>query len=209
MPMDAERFVERAFQVLFERAADAGDRAGGKPPVARPRPSIRGRAGAHLLRGHPRALGAREGAGPSRPRARRVHMASGRCGRPSPRRSRDPGPDRHEPAVHGAQRLGAEERFLGELAIVRDAIGERFAGTWLRSERHQREWHFVVVDPTPEEVELVADGKLESHRQRRARSPRNAGHASTRYSVKKGHQMKSLVTAMTSVFGGQTPTAIR
>jgi len=27
MPMDAERFVERAFQVLFERAADAGDRA--------------------------------------------------------------------------------------------------------------------------------------------------------------------------------------
>jgi hypothetical protein len=27
MPIDAERFVERAFQVLFERAADAGDRA--------------------------------------------------------------------------------------------------------------------------------------------------------------------------------------
>lgn len=52
-------------------------------------------------------------------------------------------------------------------------------------------------------------GKLESHRQRRARSPRNAGHASMRYSVKKGHQMKSLVTAMTSVFGGQAPTAIR
>jgi hypothetical protein len=51
----------------------------------------------------------------------------------------------------------AEERFLGEHAKVREALGERFAGTWLRWEGHQREWHVAVVDPTPDDVELVAD----------------------------------------------------
>lgn len=51
----------------------------------------------------------------------------------------------------------AQERFLEEQPRVREALGERFAGTWIRWERHRREWHVAVVDPSLNDVELVAD----------------------------------------------------
>jgi hypothetical protein len=158
MPIDAERFVERAFQVLFERAADAGDRA--RREAARgPSPDQAFEDGRVLtfyevireLWGLAKELGLHDrGLGASTWHPDDVGVL---------RRDDPETQDRIDTSLQFMARSDweAEERFLGELAIVRDAIGERFAGTWLRWERHQREWHVALVDPTPEEVELVAD----------------------------------------------------
>jgi len=158
MPTDADRFVERAFQVLFERAADAGDRA--RREAARgPSPDLALEDGRVLtfyevireLWGLAKELGLHDrGLGAPKWHPDDVGVLR-----------------RDDPETQGRIRTSlqfmarsdweAQERFLGEHANVREALGERFAGTWLRWEQHQREWHVAVVDPTPDDVELVAD----------------------------------------------------
>jgi hypothetical protein len=158
MATDAEQFVERAFQVLFERAADAGDRA--RREAARgPSPDQAFEDGRVLtfyevireLWGLAKELGLHErGVGAPDWHPDDVGML---------RREDPETQERIRTNLQFAARSdwGAQERFLEEQPRVREALGDRFAGTWIRWERHQREWHVAVVDPTPGDVERVAD----------------------------------------------------
>jgi hypothetical protein len=158
MQTDTERFVERAFQTLFQRAADAGDRArreaarGASPDQAFEDGRvltfyevIRELWGlASQLGLHARGLGAPE-----------WHPDDvGVLQREDPKTQ-----DRIDTSLQFMARSDweADERLLGEQSGVREALGERFAGMRIRWERHQREWHVAVVDPTPDDIELVAD----------------------------------------------------
>jgi hypothetical protein len=157
MATDAEQFVGRAFQVLFERAADAGDRA--RREAARGSPDQAFEDGRVLafyevireLWGVARELGLHErGLG-----APEWHPDDvGVLGRDDPETQ-----ERIRTNLQFMARSDweAQARFLEEQARVRDVLGERFAGMWIRWERRQREWHVAVVDPSPDDVELVAD----------------------------------------------------
>jgi hypothetical protein len=158
MQTDTERFVERAFQTLFERAADAGDRArreaarGASPDqafedgrvltfyeVIRELWSL-----ARELGLHGRGLGAPE-----------WHPDDVGVLRPEDPETQD----RIDTTLQFMARSDweAQERLLAEQSGVREALGERFAGMWIRWERHRREWHIAVVEPMPDDIEFVAN----------------------------------------------------
>ena len=158
MATDAERFVKRAFQVLFQRAADAGDRA--RREAARGVSSDQAFEDGRVLTFYEvirelwmlaRELGLHE-RGLAAPEWHPDDVGVLRRDDPETQ-------ERIRTSLQFMARSDweAQARFLEQQPRVRDALGKRFAGAWMRWGRHQREWHVAVVDPSPDDVELVAD----------------------------------------------------
>lgn len=159
MSTGAEQFIDRAFRKLFQRAADAGDRArressrGASPDqafedgrllafyeVIRELWFLAGQLGLHE-----QGLGAPEWHPDDVSVLERLDPET---------------QDRIETVLQFAPRsdLEAEDKLHHEIPGIRDALGDRFVGMWLQWARDQREWHVAVVNPTPEDVSAVAAG---------------------------------------------------
>jgi hypothetical protein len=156
MPTDVERFVERAFHLLFERAADAGDRAR--------REAARGASSDQAFEDG-RALTFYEVMRELWTLARELGLHERGLGAPQWHPDdvgvlRRDDPETQERIRTSLQFMArsdweAQARFLQEQGDLRGALGDRLAGTWIRWERHRRQWHVAVAAPTPEDVELV------------------------------------------------------
>jgi hypothetical protein len=152
----SDRFVQQAFDRLFERASDAADRArkeehGGEPEdrafedgrvltfyqVIRELWLIARETGLH-----DRGLGAPD-----------WHPDD-----VSLLRREDPeGRERIRSSLQFASRSDweAQNRLHTETDGIREGLGPRFAGMWIDRARRRRELHVSVLDPAPDDVVLV------------------------------------------------------
>jgi hypothetical protein len=157
MTAELERFVERAFDRLFEQASDAADRA--RREAARGGSSDRAFEDGRVLTYY-------EVIGELWLLAKEAGLHEQGLGAPewhpddvSLLQRQDPDTqERIRTTLQFASRsdLEAQANLQRELSRVREAIGDRFAGTWIQWERDHREWHVAVVDPTAEDVSVVA-----------------------------------------------------